>query len=395
MHDLAKAVPLQAKAVDLLARKAPRLFAPDALRGLIMLAMALDHANHFVAHKHPPSEAWGGAFPVYYDPVAFWTRFVTHFCAPGFFLLMGMGMALLAHARWEQGWSRWAVVRHFLVRGAVIIALKLLLVNRAWEFSPGGWGIQIHIGVLFALGGTMILGSALLLLKQPVLLLAVSLLLAIGMEFLSPDPSTWGPSTNAAKLILLEPGGLISPQGSALIWSNYPVLPWLELVVLGMGFGFWLARDQRKAFGWAWKLGLALLAAFVVVRVLDGFGNIRPRMGNDLSDWLTTVKYPPSLAFTLITTGVNLIALWAFSRAGALTQRILHPLVVLGRAPLVFYVLHLFLYAGLGALLTPRGVTIPLMYPIWLLGVLILFPVCWWYGRLKRRQSLRWVLSYL
>ena len=138
-----------------------RLVAIDALRGLIMVLMALDHANHFVAQKHPPSEIWDGVFPIYYDPVAFWTRFVTHFCAPGFFLLMGVGMALLAHSRWEQGWSRWAVVRHFLVRGAVILALKLLLVNRAWELSPGGWGVlgaqsegrrvllSYHIGAIY------------------------------------------------------------------------------------------------------------------------------------------------------------------------------------------------------------------------------------------------------
>jgi uncharacterized membrane protein len=410
MSETAQAAPLQASVADLLVRKAPRLFAPDALRGLIMLTMALDHANHFVAHKHPPSEMWGGAFPVYYDPVAFWTRFVTHFCAPGFFLLMGVGMALWAHARWAQGWSRWAVVRHFVLRGAIIIALKLLIVNRAWELSPGGWGIQIHIGVLFALGGTMILGSALLLLRRPGILLPLSLLLAVGMEFLSPDPGTWGPSASAARLILpgtwgpsasaarlilIEPGGLISPQGDVLLWSNYPVLPWLELVALGMGFGFWLAQAPRKALGWAWKLGVALLAAFVVVRVLDGFGNIRPRMGDGLTDWLTAVKYPPSLAFTFMTTGVNLIVLWALSRVGPAVQRVLRPLVVLGQAPLLFYVLHLFLYAGLGALLTPDGVIIPLMYPVWLLGVLILFPVCWWYGRLKRRQSLRSVLSYL
>jgi len=71
-------------------------------------------------------------------------------------------MALFAHSRQAAAWSRWAVTRYFLVRGAVLIAIKLLIVDRAWDLAPGGWGIQIHLGVLFALGAGMLLGSLLL-----------------------------------------------------------------------------------------------------------------------------------------------------------------------------------------------------------------------------------------
>jgi hypothetical protein len=140
---------------------------------------------------------------------------------------------------------------------------------------------------------------------------------------------------------------------------------------------------------------LALLAIFVILRTLDGFGNVRPRMGNTWIDFLNTVKYPPSLAFTTMTTGVNLILLWAFSRAGEWVRRVLAPLSVLGRAPLFFYVLHLYVYLGIGHLLTPDGVSIPWMLPFWLLGLLILLPLCWWYARLKRRQSVRSLLRFL
>ena len=90
--------------------KAARLFAPDALRGLIITLMALDHASLFIAHKHSSGEMWGGPYPVYTDTLAFLTRFVTHFCAPGFFFLMGVGMALLALSRQEQGWSKWRII---------------------------------------------------------------------------------------------------------------------------------------------------------------------------------------------------------------------------------------------------------------------------------------------
>ena len=369
--------------------KPARAFALDALRGLCMVLMALDHANHFVAHKHPPSEIWDGVFPVYYDPLAFLTRLVTHLAAPGFFLLMGAGMALFARSRRERGWSRWEIVRHFWIRGLVLIAIQLLIVNRAWELSPGGWGLTVYVGVLCALGGTMILGSLLVWLK-PLYLAVLALVLLVGVEVTHPGLGMWSTVSHAPlNVILLWPGG------TSDLYALYPVLPWLELVTLGLAFGHWLRESPRKAFGRAWKLGLVFLAAFVLVRALDGFGNVRPRMGDTWIDILNPVKYPPSLAFTTMTTGVNLILLWAFSRAGERVQWVFKPLVVLGRAPLFFYVLHLFVYWGIGRLFTPNGVSIPWMYPFWLLGLLILLPPCWLYGWLKQRQPARSALRFL
>lgn len=367
-------------------RKASRFFAVDALRGTIIVLMALDHANYFIAQKHPPSEMWDGVFPVYYDAVAFFTRLVTHLAAPGFFLLMGMGMLLFARSRQEQGWSRWATIRHFFVRGVVLIGLQILIVNRAWELSPQGWEVKIYAGVLFALGANMILGSLLVWLR-PALLLALTLLLFVGTELLHPGLGMWDTvSHSIASRLLLYPGG------SSRLWSYYPILPWLELTVLGMFFGHWLVEDPKKAFSRAWKLGAAFLLAFVVIRYFDGFGNIRPRMSNSWMAFLAPVKYPPSMTFTLMTTGVNLILLWLFSRVSEGVQRYLQPLVVFGRAPLFFYVLHLFLYAGIGYLVAPEGSSIPSMFPFWLLGLLILFPLCLLYGRFKHRQPANSIL---
>lgn len=370
---------------DAQAAKPSRLFAPDALRGLIMVLMALDHANLFIARKHPTGEMWGGQFPAYHDSLTFLTRLVTHLCAPGFFFLMGVGMGLLAHAYRQRGWSRWAVTRYFLIRGAVLIALKLLVVNRAWELAPGGWGIQVYVGVLFALAACMMLGSVLLWLR-PVCLLGVTLLLLIGTESLVPDPSQWGMGVGVMRHLLLVPGGITGSGGQTVLWSNYPALPWLPLVTFGMMFAFWLTQNPPSAFTLAWKLGLTFLAAFVVLRYLDGFGNIRPRMGDSWIDFLNVVKYPPSMVFTLMTTGVNLILLALLGRAGPRMQRWLRPLNIFGQAPLFFYVLHLFLYAALGRLLTPEGTSIPAMYPYWLLGLALLYPLCLWYGRFKARQ---------
>jgi uncharacterized membrane protein len=367
--------------------KVARLFPLDALRGLIMVLMALDHANHFIAQQHPPGEYWGGWFPIYHDALAFLTRLVTHLSAPGFFFLMGIGMLLFAHSRRKRGWSGWAIIRHFLIRGGLLITLQLLVVNRAWELSPGGWPLDIYIGVLFALGGTMILGSALLWLK-PEVLLGLTAILVLGAELLTPDPSRWNQAFQPLNRLLLVPGG------NPVLWVNYPVLPWLELVTFGMVFGHWLLDDPRQAFERALKLGGVFVLAFLVLRTLDGFGNIRPRGGNTWIHFLNVVKYPPSITFNLLTVGVNLIIMGLFARASDKSRRFFGPLVVLGQVPLFFYLIHLFLYAGLGLWLTPKGTSTPKMYPYWLLGLLILYPLCLWYGGLKHRRPADSILRF-
>jgi uncharacterized membrane protein len=378
--------------VEIKKSEGTRLFAVDALRGLIIVVMALDHANIFIAHKHSPGEYWGSSFPIYYDSLAFLTRFVTHIAAPGFFFLMGVGMLLFADSYQKRGKGKWALIGHFLIRGIVLIALQQLVVNRAWEIIFEGWS-TIYIGVLFALGSTMIIGSFLLWLK-PVYLLIISVALFIGTEFLVPDPSLWGTFEFSTSLDYINPIW-VYPSGDANLWSNYPILPWLELVVFGLLFGHWLKRDQKGAYRGAMIIGGSFLLAFLVVRYLDGFGNILPRMGNTWIDFLNLVKYPPSITFTLLTMGLNLLLLGLFARANEKIQLFFYPLVVYGRAPLFFYVVHLFVYAGLGLWLVPEGTSIAAMYPYWLLGLLLLLPVCFLYGRLKHRPPLNTVLRYL
>ena len=180
-----------------------------------------------------------------------------------------------------------------------------------------------------------------------------------------------------------------------MIWSNYPVLPWLELVIFGFVFGIWLKEDRQKAFKRGLVIGSCFLALFILIRALDGFGNIRPRSGDTWIDFLNLVKYPPSLTFTLLTTGINLILLWAFSRLTGAWHTVLKPLRVFGQEPLFFYILHLYLYAGLGYLLTPDGTSFSVMYPLWIVGLVILYPICAWYGRFKSQQSSESLFRFL
>ena len=257
---------------------------------------------------------------------------------------------------------------------------SVYVVNLAWELSPGGWVPEVYVGVLFALGGAMILAGGALLWLGPVTLLGLTVVLLIGTELLTPEPTAWQQPFPLLQRLLLVPGG------DARLWVNYPVLPWMELVTFGMAFGHWLADDARRAFDRAIQMGVAFIVAFVVVRFLDGFGNIRPRAGSTWIDFLNVVKYPPSIGFSLLTMGMNLTVMGLMAKVGGRLGASLELLRVFGRVPLFFYVAHLFLYAGLGWWLTPRGAGIVQMYPYWLLGLVILYPVCWGYGWLKRRR---------
>jgi uncharacterized membrane protein len=366
-----------------------RLYPLDALRGLIIVLMALDHASYFIAQKHSPGEYWGGPFPTYDSALPFLTRLVTHLCAPGFFFLMGVGMLLFADARWRQGWSMWKIRGHFWIRGTLLILLQLFLVNPIWKAGPGFFP-DLYIGVLIALGGTMILGSFFVGMN-PIVLLLLTLGLLLGTEWMHPGPELWyGFDFAKWKLVLTVSGG------SAAFWSNFPILPWLELVVFGILFGRWLLADEKRTYQTGLWIGIALLVLFVVLRAADGFGNIRPREGNTWIDFLNVVKYPPSLTYTFLTMGVNLIILWGFSKAGHGFQTASRPLVAFGSAPLFVYALHLFLYMLMGRLVAPYGSSLPAMYPYWLLGLALLYLPALWYGRFRHSKSpLRAITAYL
>jgi uncharacterized membrane protein len=114
-----------------------RLIFLDSMRGLIMVLMALDHASFFIAKTHS-HEFWGTALPRYDDALPFLLRAVTHLCAPGFLLLMGVGMALYIAARVGEGWGNWRVARFFVIRGFMLIVFQQFLENPAWYLGSLG-----------------------------------------------------------------------------------------------------------------------------------------------------------------------------------------------------------------------------------------------------------------
>lgn len=376
---------------------AKRLAPLDALRGLIIIVMALDHANEFIAHQHSSGEFWGGPLPTYTEALPFLTRFVTHLAAPGFFFLMGAGMLFFAVSRREQGWSEGRIARHFLLRGGILIALQFLVENRAWELSlsvPTGFppgqpsGPEFtYVGVLYALGAAMVLGIPFTRLPQRVLT-PIILILAVGLELLIPEPGLVRTDFSLVQRFLLIPGF----AASFLVY--YPVLPWLKFLVFGMLFAHWLRADDGAAYQRGLHLGVVFLVLFVGLRSAGGFGNLQATPGTGWINFLNVVKYPPSLTFSLLTMGINLCALYLLSRLKGSGQRMTQPLLVFGRVPLFFYLTHLFLYAGIGLWIGPGGTSLAAMYPYWLLGLLILLPLCWLYDRLRHARTANRVLRY-
>ncbi len=352
-----------------------------------MVLMALDHASYFIARMHS-REFWGTALPDYADALPFVLRAATHICAPGFFLLMGAGMAMLTEARRASGWSPARLSRVFLLRGLILIAAQLLIENPAWGLAfvrgvpgsfvsrggpiPGsGEGLAIYLGVLFALGGAMLFWS--LAGRLPAAAMAgISLAALVATSWVTPGPAAFGVDYPAWVRMLQIPGR------SGFIVVFYPVIPWLGITGLGILLGRWAGSVPEDLSGKALVAAGILLTGFVILRVFGGFGNFHPPQAGWIG-FLNVTKYPPSLTYFLLTLGVNALLLSLFTRWGG---QGLAWLTVFGRSPFFFYVLHLYLY-GLMGWIVPAGVSQAQMLFFWLAGLALLYPLCRWYGRFK------------
>ena len=363
-----------------------RLSPLDSLRGFIMVVMALDHANSFISHGKRELELWYFLFPNYEgDTLGFLTRFVTHLAAPGFFFLMGAGMTLFTISRRARGWTNGRILTHFLLRGTLLILFQFLLENPAWDIGLDSSSLD-YFGVLYALGGAMMIGSLLVLLPTTAVL-PLSLLLILTTESLLPDTPTNYATFSTAQLLLTTPGfgDIFVPQTLVL----YPILPWLGVMGLGLCYGRFLHTSPQRTTQLTGYIALICLLLFTAIRLTNSYGNIRSIATNDWIGFLNLVKYPPSLTFLLLTLGINLLLLRLFAWVEQSPISNLQSIfTTFGREPLFFYITHLYLYGYLGLWLNRAGtVTIAQMYPYWLLGLVILWPLCWGYGKWKNGRS--------
>ena len=384
-----------------------RLESVDLLRGLIMVVMALDHTRDFF---HGPSIQGINALDLSQTTAGiFLTRFITHYCAPTFAFLAGTGtfLAIL------RGKARRGLSGFLITRGLWLIFLELtILMWFGWMFA-----VDVHsyiLATLWSLGWSMIVLAGLIHLPLWAIV-TFGLTLVLGHNaFDAVKPEAWG--AWAPLWQVLHAGGKLTLAGNIQVRVFYPLIPWLGVMGLGYAFGAiyqWAPAVRQR---WLLRLGSALIAGFVLLRWSNLYGNPTPwtaqkSAGFTLLSFLDVQKYPPSLCYLLVTLGPGLILLAVFERG---TPKWLNPLLVFGRVPMFYYLLHIPLLHGLSVLMNyvrfgggdfnaivggvapaDAGVGLIWVYVIWLAVVCALYPACRWFADLKRRRrDLAWLTYF-
>ncbi|MGP6462107.1 DUF1624 domain-containing protein [Pseudomonas parakoreensis] len=375
-----------------------RLLSIDALRGLVILFMLLDHVREtFLLHRQV-SDPMDIAST---EPALFFSRTLAHLCAPVFVLLTGLSAWLFG-----EKYAGKADVSAFLFkRGLFLVLLEFTLVNFAWTFQlPPS---VIYLQVIWAIGLSMLALSLLVWLPRW-LLLTLSLAIIAGHNLL--DGVHFAPeSALHVPWAILHDRGWIDVGASLRLRTSYPLLPWIGVIGLGYALGPWFARG---ADAWSRQQalllgGIAGLLGFVGLRLINAYGE-KPWAVEDttlqtLMAFFNITKYPPSLLFITLTVSIGLLLLRVFERRQ--TRRWIRCLTVFGSAPMFFYLLHLYVLKVLYLIaLALFGLnqgshfgfdSVP---AIWLVSVLLavaLYPAVHWFSALKsRRRDIAW-LKYL
>ena len=393
--------PVTAPAVPTAAPASTRLASIDIVRGAIMVLMALDHVRDFVTElRFPPENLAQGSAAL------FAARWFTHFCAPGFFLLAGLGIGIAGSHR--RGPAE--MTRYLLTRGLWLLVLELIITPVGWRFSFDLF--PAFALVLWALGWSMILMALIVRLPRAAVA-SIALILIAGHNLLDGvQPAAFG--SGAWLWNVLHVQGFVIP-GKLLI--AYPLIPWVGVMALGYVLAScyeWSAERRRRFFVTA---GLVAVGLFIALRFANGYGNPEPWTSQrtpalTVASFLNVRKYPPSLDFLLMTLGPILVALALTEQIRGMVGRWLS---VYGRVPLFFYVTHIFAahLAGVGLALIQGGelrripiftdpaslpewfgVGLPGVYVAWALVVVALYFPCRAFARLKDRRR-DWWLQYL
>jgi uncharacterized membrane protein len=379
----------------------------DVVRGIIMILMALDHTRDYFgnAAASPTNLATTTV-------ALFFTRWVTHFCAPTFFLLTGTG-AWLSRRRRSTG----NLSRFLLTRGLWLLVLELTLVRFFWQFNVD-YRVTL-LNVLWALGWAMIALGVLVHLPVRIVAAVGIVLIATHNLFDAVQPAALG--ALAPLWTLLHVPGFLVQGAERVVFVAYPLIPWIGVTAVGYALGaLWdLPAERRRVL--LLRIGLGCIAAFLVLRGFNVYGDpgpwsVQSRPALTLVSFLNLNKYPPSLLFLLMTLGPVMLALRALDGR---RLAILGPARVIGAVPLFYYLMHILLLhlVAAAASLARYGsirpaiesptldrfpmtqlpgwpASLPVVYLVWIGVVVALYPLCRWYAGVKRRSGNRW-LSYL
>jgi uncharacterized membrane protein len=412
-----------------------RIDSIDLLRGIVMVIMMLDHTRDFV-HRY----VFQGFDPTdlaHTSVKLFFTRWITHFCAPVFVFLAGTG----AYLQFARGKSKRELSRFLITRGLWLIVLEFTWVRIAVTFNVDYRFLGV-MQVIWAIGASMIVLAALV--HLPLRMIAAFGIAMIALHNLLDrlhvqgwqGPASPVPSYGAKLFMILHQAFEAFPVfgfPSPVVVVVYPLIPWVGVMTAGYAFGTLYQLDPLRRRRLLLILGSATTVLFVVLRAINLYGDPSPwsrqsTFAFTVLSFLNTTKYPPSLDYLLMTLGPAILALALFeskntsperraSRSPSLLERLRNAFITFGRVPLFFYLLqwptahfisvlvHLIAGKPVGwmfgsqiginfAPLPNAGFNLAVVYACWIAGVLLLYPLCKWFAGVKARRR-DWWLSYL
>ena len=389
--------------------QAKRIESIDLLRGFVMIIMTLDHIRayfHYDAFYYSPTDLTQTNVPL------FFTRFITHYCAPAFVFLAGTSACISGAKK-----SRNELSRFLLTRGIWLVFVELFIVVLFRTFNPSY--TYLNLQVIWAIGMSMIALSVIIYMNKKLILLTAVILITAHNMFDSVHVP--GNSFLAVAWSLLHDVNHFT-FGQVEVYVRYPFLPWLGVMTLGYYLGFLFAPgyDAAKRKKNLLQLGIGMIVLFILFRVNNLYGDPsewseQKNFGFSLLSFLNVTKYPPSFLFVMITLGPALVFL-------ALAENLLNAwaakIIIFGRVPMFYYLAHILvihILAVIAAVLTgyPEmivlnngvnaipalkgyGFNLLTVHLLWIAHILILYPICKWFDVYKRTyQSKYWWLSYL
>jgi uncharacterized membrane protein len=382
--------------------KPKRIESVDMLRGGIMIIMALDHVRDYVYYPVDPVNMQTTF------PALFFTRWITHFCAPLFMFLAGTG-AFLSLGR---GRSKRDLAWFLFSRGVFLLLAEYFIMQLAWNFSFH-W-LPIEFITLSALGTAMIVLSGLIFVPRSLMIGGSAAMVLFHNAFDGYHAASWGHWYWV--WALLHEQAFINGKHGLVLLTGYPIIPWVGVMALGYAFGSVFKMEASKRNRTLYSLGGSLTLGFFVLRFANLYGDplpwhVYPTTSQTVMAFFNCQKYPPSLLYLLMTIGPGIAVLPLLE---GLKNKVGQWVIVFGRVPMFYYVLHVFVVHAVAvglALAAHKPVpwtplwffaTIPanfgfslwVIYLLWIAIIVALYPVCRWYADLKKRRK-DWWLGYL
>ena len=388
--------------------KSKRIHSIDLLRGTVMIIMALDHVRdyfHAGAFLFDPTDLTRTDAPL------FFTRWITHFCAPVFTFLAGASAFLNGTRKTKKDLS-WFL----FTRGLWLVIAEILIITLGWSFNPA-YPVLI-LQVIWALGISMMVLAAMIWLPRTVILIT-GLVLIFGHNLL--DPLDAGDNASSFLMSFLHHQHFFFMKPFSVM-LGYPVTPWIGIMLTGYVFGqlYLPTYDECKRKRTLLWLGIGAIALFIIIRFINIYGDPRPWSTQQsplftFFSFLNVTKYPPSLLYILMTLGPSMLFL-AFTEKPL--NRFTEKLVVFGRVPMFFYILHIYLIHLLAVVaasvtgykwsdmvltgwvsanehLQGYGFSLVFVYVLWIIIVIGFYPLCKKYDEYKRVNRSKWWLSYV